>query len=254
MQSFLRIIKPPADIIITLILWLYFTLGYLFLFFPILLILYPFVRANEYLIQRINHYFFYFFFFMLKKINPGLKIEIGEDVKKINSSIIISNHISYLDPIMLISMYPRHKTIVKGVFFKIPIMRWIMKSGGYIPFTQGSEYHDIMLDSVQKLPAFFKAGGNLFIFPEGKRSRDGRLGKFQKGAFRLASSNKIPLELLYIQNSDTLFKPGKFFFNTCISNVISVERLGTILPEGLSVQELRIKAIELFNNKMKKIF
>lgn len=66
------------------------------------------------------------------------------------------------------------------------------------------------------------------MFPEGRRSRDGALGHFQKGAFSIAALNRVPVEVLYINNTDKLFVPGKFFFNTCRRNRITVERVGRI--------------------------
>ncbi|MBN2402451.1 MAG: 1-acyl-sn-glycerol-3-phosphate acyltransferase [Spirochaetes bacterium] len=196
-----------------------------------------------------NHYYYKGFFRGLNALVPGLSISIEKNIKRIKSSVIISNHRSYLDPILLISIFPRHKTIVKGIFFKIPFISWAMKSGGYIPFTPRRSYNDFLAENLKNIPDFLKSGGNLFIFPEGRRSRDGRIGKFQKGAFSIAVKHKLPVEVIYIKNTGRLFTPGKFLLNTCISNTISIGKLGKIRPD-ITANEMREKAVKLYEKKM----
>ncbi len=243
--------KPAIDFLLTMFLWVYFMFGYILFYIPVFALLSPFAGSREMRFQRMNHHFYRIFFWLLKLLTPGLTLKISKEVKQIRSSVIVSNHRSYLDPILLISIFSRHRTIVKGIFFKLPIMRWVMYSSGYIPFAPGGEFSDYMEKKIKEMGDFMKNGGNLFIFPEGRRSRDGRLGKFQKGAFAIARRNKTPVKVIYIENTDRLFKPGKFFFNTCIKNPISVELLGTIDPSRITVQKMRDKAIEMYKNRMK---
>jgi len=153
---------------------------------------------------------------------------------------------------MYISLFPRQKTIVKKIFFKVPIMGWIMKAAGYLPLMRGGEFDIATIKSIKAIPEFIQGGGNIFIFPEGSRSRDKRLGKFQKGAFTISARQKIPIEVLFIKNTDSLFAPGKFLLNTCIKNTITVERLATIDPNGKTANEMREMAVRIYEEKMKE--
>lgn len=253
MMLVFKIIKFPIDFILTFIYWFYFVFGYLLFYLPVLFLLKPFIHDKETMFQTVNSIYYRGFFLLMKIITPGLSIEISKEVSDIQSAVVVSNHRSYLDPLLLISIFPRQRTIVKGIFFRLPILRWVMKSSGYIPFVQNSDGKYMMINGMQSMSAFFKNGGVLFIFPEGRRSRDGRLGKFQKGAFSIAGKCDVPVELIYINNTNRLFIPGKFFFNTCIKNTISVEKLGTILP-GFGTQkgarELRDKAVRMYGDRM----
>ena len=78
---------------------------------------------------------------------------------------------------------------------------------------------------------YLSSGGNLFIFPEGTRSRDGRLGKFNDGAFKIARRFGASIKVLQIKNTNILFTPGKFLFNTCIQNTIEVRLIGELNPD-----------------------
>lgn len=252
---FPRIIRVPVNILVTLICWSYFIFGYISFFIPILLILTPFVQDREALFQRVQHLCYRGFFKLLAGITPGLTFRINDEVRRIRSAVVVANHRSYLDPILLISLFPLQKTIVKGIFFSLPIMRWVMRSGGYIPFVHQGKPNDLMVEGIRGMEEFLKKGGVFFVFPEGKRSRTGELGPFQKGAFSIAGKCNAPVEVLYINNTDRLFVPGKFFFNTCITNIISVERLGTVSPgddHGPGAGKKRDEARMLVAQRMQK--
>ncbi|OHD69127.1 MAG: hypothetical protein A2W19_05930 [Spirochaetes bacterium RBG_16_49_21] len=252
MAPVFKVFKPAVDFLLTFLLWVYFMFGYLLVYIPFLILFSPFIGDRETLFQMMNHYFYRIFFRGLRALAPGLSITVGDEVKKIRSSVVISNHGSYLDPILLISLFPRHKTIVKGVFFKIPIMSWVMKSGGYIPYIRSGEFNNYLEESLKNIARFMDKGGNLFIFPEGRRSRNGSLGNFQKGAFTIARKYKAPLQMIYIHNTRRLFPPGKIFFNSCIENTISVEKLSTIQPGSMTVREMREKAVKIYKKRMEK--
>jgi 1-acyl-sn-glycerol-3-phosphate acyltransferase len=255
MHLLFRVIKAPIDCIITLILWCYFLFGYCIFYIPVLIVMLPFIREKGDMFQKLNHYFYKGFFILLQFITPGLDLQISSKVKNLRSAVVISNHRSYLDPLLLISIFPKHRTIVKGIFFKVPVMRWVMKSGGYIPFVRDGELKDMIIAGIQSMPDFFQKGGVLFIFPEGKRSRNGTLGTLQKGAFSIAEKFSSPVDVLYIENSDRLFTPGRFFFNTCIKNTITVEWIGTIKSYSdhtIKAREMRTEALRLYARRMDK--
>jgi 1-acyl-sn-glycerol-3-phosphate acyltransferase len=237
-----KYLKPVADIFITLICWTYYIPGYLLFFAPVYLAAFLFSGNREMVWQKLNHLFFKIFFRLLHSITPGLSFQIAAEVLSIRSAVIVSNHVSYLDPILLISLYEQQKTIVKHTFFKLPVFGWILKTSGYIPSTL--EGNPDMISRIENMGAYLASGGNLFIFPEGARSRDGRLGRFNKSAFKIAANCNAPIYVLSIQNTEVLYPPGRFRFNTCVSNTIRVELIGCIVPDNknISASELADRA------------
>ena len=219
------------DIFINFFFWTYYTVGFVVFFLPVYIAGFLLLRKPQYLFQRLNHVFYRLFFFLSRAIIPGLSISIPDNVRSIRSSVIICNHISYIDPILLISLFPRHKTIVKGEIFKIPLFGWFLKNSGYIPFSVKPSDSIAMMEVVHDLEDFFDRGGNLFVFPEGTRMPRGTIGSFQKGAFSLARRCRAPVEMLYIRNTDRLMKPGNLWYSTCFRNEVAVERMGRIEPD-----------------------
>ena len=233
-----KYLKPVADIFVPLICWTYYILGYLLFFAPAYLVSFIFSRKRERAWQKLNHLFFKIFFRLLRSITPGLSFHVADEVLSIRSAVIVSNHVSYLDPILLISLYEKQKTIVKRTFFKLPVFGWILKTSGYIPSTLDG--NSDMIRRIEDMGAYLASGGNLFIFPEGTRSRDGRIGRFNKSAFKIAKNCNAPIYVLFIQNTDVLFPPGSFRFSTCMSNTIRIELIGRLEPDtkNISVSEL----------------
>ena len=251
---FHRYLKPVSDLVVTLLLWSYFTVGFIIFFSPIYLAAFLFSKNREISFQRLNHNFYKGFFFLIRILIPAQKWRIAEELKVIRSSVIVCNHLSYLDPLLLISLFPRHKTIVKSTFFNVPIFGWMLKQSGYIPSTSEGRLSELMLERIEAMDGYLATGGNLFIFPEGTRSRDGNIGRLNKGAFKIARLCRTPVKVLYIRNTNNLFTPGKFLFNTFVPNIITVEQITGLVPDyqsdNFSISELISQVQLLLKTRM----
>ncbi|MCG6910413.1 MAG: 1-acyl-sn-glycerol-3-phosphate acyltransferase [Deltaproteobacteria bacterium] len=243
------LLNPAFDLLVTTLLWLYFTLGFVILFLPFYLAAYLFSRQREIAFQRLNHLFYRGFLRLLRVLSPGVVWRVSPEIKSIRSSVVVSNHLSYLDPLILISLFPCHKTIVKSVFFSAPIFGWMMKQSGFIPDSARGRLAELMIERVEAMDGYLARGGNLFVFPEGTRSRSGEIGPFNTGAFKLARRCKAPIEVLRISGTDKVFFPGRFLFNALAPAAITVERVAVIDPDdrnqGLSVAEMMERARDL---------
>lgn len=98
--------------------------------------------------------------------------------------LIVGNHTSMFDVICLLAYFPDASTFIKSNFLRIPFILPAVKAAGYIPID--------VTDAGQRTNAFMKglavlrSGRPLIVFPEGTRSRDGKIGRFQAGVFKLA--------------------------------------------------------------------
>nr|MBF0221453.1 1-acyl-sn-glycerol-3-phosphate acyltransferase [Desulfobulbaceae bacterium] len=175
-----------VDLVVTLILWAYFIFGFLFFFVLLYLIAYLFSKNRELAFQRLHHIYYRVFFKLAKAIIPRHSWHIDTDILKIRSSVIICNHVSYLDPLIMISLFERHKTIVKTRFFHVPIFSWLMKTAGYLPSTTDEKFSYQMINQIEQMAEYLRQGGNLIIFPEGTRNSAEQIGPLNNGALKIA--------------------------------------------------------------------
>ncbi|MBN1473544.1 MAG: 1-acyl-sn-glycerol-3-phosphate acyltransferase [Syntrophaceae bacterium] len=242
------------NFLITSLLWAYFLFGYLFLL--LFLFLPAFVISNNLsaALQNINHVHLRCFFALTRVLIPRTKFKIPEEVRELRSCVIVCNHISYLDPILLVSLFPRHLTIVKRTFFKVPVFGWFLKNTGYIPSAPNEMMGAAMINNLEAIKKHLVDGGILFVFPEGTRSRNGRLADFNKGVFSIARYCKAPIKLVLIKNTDVLFRPGYFSFNTRAFNKIKMGIIGSLEPDykkyNFSVADIAQNTQKLFEKNL----
>lgn len=228
---FNRAIRRAADLIITLLLWVYYFAAFVFFFFPAYGAAALFAPDREHAFQNLNCIFYRCFFAYLKLLMPRVTISIAPEVYAVRSSIVIANHLSFLDPILLLSLFRQHKTIVRSDFFQVPIFGWVLKSAGYLApaIAHNPDAPDLM-EQVKAMRSYLASGGNLFIFPEGTRSRTGAIGPFEKGAFTIAKLCRAPISVLRIENTNRVYPPDGFLFNTGDTVAISIHLIGSIEP------------------------
>lgn len=219
------------DLIVTLLLWGYFTVGFVVFFAFFYLAALVFLKDRSSAFQRLNSLFYRGFFSLCRFLVPRHRWDIHPRVRTIRSSVILCNHVSYLDSILLVSLYSKHTTIAKDRLFAIPIFGSVLKLSGYIPSSGSGRFKDLLLNSMDSISAVLEKGGNIIVFPEGTRSRDGRVGNLHKGVFKIAKYRRAPIKVLKISNTDKLFPPGKFLFNTCIDNTIGLKLVAELMPE-----------------------
>jgi 1-acyl-sn-glycerol-3-phosphate acyltransferase len=106
-------------------------------------------------------------------------------------AVIVANHISMLDILVLYGLFRPFKWIAKADLFRIPCVGWNMWLNDYVPVWRGDR------ESVKRMMAHCRRhiarGTPLLLFPEGTRAVDGRLQRFKDGAFRLAFEAKVPV-------------------------------------------------------------
>ena len=254
-MSIVRFFQRITDFFITIILWFYFLFGYLFILLFLYIPAYIFAENSATALQNLNRIHLKCFFALTRFLVPRTKFKIPKDVREIHSSIVVCNHLSYLDPILLVSLFGRQRTIVKHTFFKVPIFGWFLKNYGYISSGASDMLGSAMISNLEAIKEHLAEGGNLFVFPEGTRSRNGNLAPFNKGVFTIARYCNAPLKLILITGTDKLFPPGHFLFNTRDLNQIQLKLIGSLEPDyksnNFSISAVGEQARKLFEEKIK---
>ena len=120
--------------------------------------------------------------------------------------IMVVNHLSFFDSYFMAAL-PFHDIIfaVGAWPFKMYWYTLFMRLARYLDVEQG-DWNEVLRTST----AAFALQGTVLFFPEGHRSRSGKLQPFYSGAFRLAMETGVPIVPLCITGTETLLPPGHF--------------------------------------------
>jgi 1-acyl-sn-glycerol-3-phosphate acyltransferase len=116
----------------------------------------------------------------------GIQVRV-EGLENIPSGVCVfaSNHASNLDPVALVPNIPRRVALLaKKEVFRIPILSKAIRLAKLVPVDRADK--ESAAESVDIAVDHLKEGLSFCVFPEGTRSRDGRLLPFKKGTFLMA--------------------------------------------------------------------
>jgi 1-acyl-sn-glycerol-3-phosphate acyltransferase len=131
--------------------------------------------------------------YMISKVNPNWKVTIegAEEIDDRNPYVMVSNHLSNAD-IPVISNLPwEMKWVAKKELFSIPVLGWMMKLAGDIAVDRSAAGKKVGV--FKQCKYYLDRDISVMFFPEGTRSRNGRLNRFAYGAFDLAIREQVPL-------------------------------------------------------------
>lgn len=127
------------------------------------------------------------------RINPLWKLRTTgrERLPWRGPAVIVANHASLVDILVLFDLLRPFKWVSKHENFKIPFVGWNMTLNGYVSLVRGDKQSAAQV--LERCGALLRQGSPVLFFPEGTRTRDGSLGAFKDGAFELAVAHKVPL-------------------------------------------------------------
>ena len=132
----------------------------------------------------------------------------AENIPKDGAFILAANHVSNWDPPFLGTFIEREICYMgKEELFKNPIMAWVCRSLHVFPVKRGAADKTAIKTAVKIL----KDGKCFGIFPEGTRSKTGKLGKAESGVSLIAAMTKAQIIPAAIINTEKIFSKEKFF-------------------------------------------
>lgn len=120
--------------------------------------------------------------------------------------IFLANHLSALDIWVLAPQLPvTTRFVSKRSIFWIPVLGQAMAVAGFIAIDRQDRTSAIR--SLSRATETIRRGASVILFPEGTRSRDGRLARFKRGAFHLALEAGVPVVPVAIAGTYQVVKP-----------------------------------------------
>jgi len=142
-------------------------------------------------------------------LNPAwpLRIDGRERIDPRETYVMVCNHLSLLDILVLFRLFVHFKWVSKVENFRVPCIGWNMRLNGYVPLRRGDKAS--IVEMLRACDRILGEGNSVMMFPEGTRSPTGRLRAFKTGAFELALRNRRPLLPILIEGTaDALPKRG----------------------------------------------
>ena len=135
-----------------------------------------------------------------------IKIKIIEDEPDKNRfktpSIIVSNHQSVSDLMLLLMLHPKIIILTKDWVQKNPVFGALVKLVDFYPVSMGHQ------DLLEKLKPKIEEGYSIVVFPEGTRAKNHKIKRFHKGAFYLAEHLKLDIQPVILHGSGHILSKG----------------------------------------------
>lgn len=172
----------------------------------------------------------------------GIKIEINgyENVPTGRSCIFMCNHVSNLDPPVVLPLLPgRSSVLLKKELMGIPILGRAMRMGKFVPVSRGHR-RDAAQASVEAAADALRSGLHILVYPEGTRSPDGRLSNFKKGPFFLAKETQAPIIPIALSGTQKMMRKGSYAISPGLAKV---QLLPAVEPSDYATREELMVAV-----------
>lgn len=220
------------------------------LLFPIAVILWavtaPFDRRRIAL-----HRFTCFWASLYTWFNPAWPLEITgrEHIEPHKTYMLVANHLSLLDILVLFRLFKDFKWVSKAEIFRVPVIGWNMRLNRYIPLRRGDR--ESVMEMMTSCHDALAQGSSVMMFPEGTRSKTGELRDFKTGAFQLAREARVPVVPIVIRGtSDALPKRGFVLQGRHRISVTVLPAVDETVVESLSTDELTAHVRELIASEL----
>ena len=183
-------------------------------------------------------------------LSPFWRLNISglENIDKTKTYVIVSNHQSMADIIIMYKTRMQFKWVAKAGLYKVPVINAFLFLGKHVMFSKCNFNH--IKKFYREATNCLQNGMSLFFFPEGTRSHTGNLGTFKSGAFKMAIKEKKPVLPIFIDGTRKVLQKGSWVFNARASVCLAVlPPINTTDLQYSDVARLKDMVYAKFKNK-----
>jgi 1-acyl-sn-glycerol-3-phosphate acyltransferase len=237
------------DILKSIIVWL-IGLCYILVTFPltfiIWLLVFPFDRE-----RIIIHWLLMYQSLFLSFLIPIWTIDIKgrENAVRGTTYVIISNHQSILDILLINCLRYKFKWISKIENIDVPVLGWYLRMAEYITVDRDND--ESKTEMLEKSHSCLKKEISIMMFPEGTRSLDKEIGFFKRGAFQLAIQADVPILPILIDGTGGILPKHGLIFGSGhhirikVLDPIPPTFFGTVNPENFALKLRSLMTLKL---------
>ena len=154
-----------------------------------------------YIFMLVPEYLLRFVAFVAARVIYRFRVSGDENIPTEGAAILVCNHVSFIDPVLLMAASPRPiRFIMDHQIFRLPMLGAFFRLAKAIPIapqkTDAATYAQAFVQANKVLDE----GDLLCIFPEGAISRDGALGEFKGGVMKLLETHPVPVVPMALHN------------------------------------------------------
>ncbi len=206
--------------------FLVFGLGALdlaFVVLPIIVISTSDAEVRRVRIQKAISLNFRLFLMLIQRLGlMTLKVDGIERLREDRGVLVIANHPTLIDVVVLMAFLPEVDCVVKEGLKQNPFLHRIVKMAGYII---NSDPRSLIADCQDRL----EQGRNLIIFPEGTRTLPGSKPRFQRGVARVAIQSECPIRPVYLDCSPGTLAKGQRWYDIPERPFVFKVRVGELI-------------------------
>lgn len=237
--------KVPATfftLIYSSLLFLYFFVGSVLLNLFLIFVILPFPAPKSrkraflnYLVSKLAKSTLYAGVHVKKRVLHPEKLDFSKP------SVIVANHSSFLDILLVIMLNPKVIIMVKSWVYNSPVFGLFIRYAGYPFAEEGTEAN---LDFIKKRVA---EGYSIVVFPEGTRSVDGEIKRFHKGAFFIAKELNLEIQPILLIGAHEVNPKNDILISKGHLVVLPLDRISP--PENESYSQLTKRVVTLMREQ-----
>ncbi|MEN9890234.1 MAG: hypothetical protein RLY78_529 [Pseudomonadota bacterium] len=144
--------------------------------------------------RLVPEYLLRFLAFMLTRLVYRLRVVGGGHIPAEGPAVLVANHVSYVDAIVLMAASPRPvRFLMDHRIFAVPVAGWIFRAARAIPIAPQAESPEIYARAFDEAARVLEEGDLLGVFPEGAITRDGQLQPFRPGLMKILQRTPVPV-------------------------------------------------------------
>ncbi len=150
--------------------------------------------VGAYIFLVVPEYLLRFVAFLLSRLLYRFKVVGDEHLPTTGAAIVVCNHTSYVDALLLMAASPRPmRFLMDHRIFAVPVLGWLFKLAKAIPVAPQADNPAAYAAAFEAADRVLAAGDLLCLFPEGGITRDGRLQPFKGGVMKILQRRPVPV-------------------------------------------------------------
>lgn len=147
-----------------------------------------------YIFYQVDEFAIRFIVWMLTNIIYRVKESGREYIPERDAAVLVSNHVSYVDALLIASTSPRPiRFVMDHNIFKNPLLGWFFKMVKAIPIAPEKVSEKTYHEAFERISTALDEGHLVCIFPEGKLTKTGEMNEFKQGIEKILEKNPVPV-------------------------------------------------------------